>query len=118
LGGQDYFPFGVVERPGSDVLPPEDKGRFAVTKTVSDEYVFRAVPLRNVELTTPYFHSGKVWNLEQAVAIWGRSARQDLTTQETNDIAASCAPLPAGSLASSCRSCLRARPDATSRAAC
>jgi len=73
LGGQEYYPFGVVERPGSEILPPNDKGRFAVTQTASDEYVFRAVPLRNVDLTAPYFHSGKVWDLEQAVAIMGVS---------------------------------------------
>lgn len=73
VGGQDYFPFGVVERPGSDILPPGDKGRFAVTHTASDEYVFRAVPLRNVALTAPYFHTGKVWDLEQAVGIMGAS---------------------------------------------
>jgi len=71
IGGHDYFPFGVVEKPGADVLPPEDKGRFKVTRTADDEYVFRAAPLRNVELTAPYFHSGKVWNLKQAVAIMG-----------------------------------------------
>lgn len=73
LGGQAYFPFGVVKRPGADILPPEDKGRFAVTNTASDEYVFRASPLRNVALTPPYFHSGEVWDLEQAVAIMGGS---------------------------------------------
>ena len=89
LGGQAYFPFGVVERPGSDVLPPEDKGRFAVTKTASDEYVFRAVPLRNVALTAPYFHSGKVWSLEQAVAIMGTAQLgKELTPQKTGEIAA------------------------------
>ena len=71
LGGQDYFPFGVVERPGSDILPLEDRGRFAVTRTATDEYVFRAVPLRNVALTAPYFHTGKVWDLQQAVRIMG-----------------------------------------------
>jgi cytochrome c peroxidase len=69
IGGQMYTPFGVVERPGADILPPDDKGRFAVTKTVSDEYVFRVPPLRNAELTPPYFHSGKVWDLTQAVGI-------------------------------------------------
>lgn len=73
LGGNGYYPFGVVERPGADVLPVADKGRFAVTKTASEEYVFRAAPLRNVALTAPYFHSGKVWDLEQAVAIMGSS---------------------------------------------
>ncbi len=71
IGGHDYFPFGVVEKPGADVLPPEDKGRFKVTRTADDEYVFRAAPLRNVALTAPYFHSGKVWSLKQAVAIMG-----------------------------------------------
>jgi cytochrome c peroxidase len=71
LGGQAYFPFGVVKRPGADILPEGDKGRFAVTNTASDEYVFRAAPLRNVALTAPYFHSGEVWDLEQAVAIMG-----------------------------------------------
>ncbi len=71
LGGQDYYPFGLVERPGAEILPPEDKGRFNVTKTASDEYVFRAPPLRNVELTAPYFHSGRVWSLKQAVAVMG-----------------------------------------------
>jgi cytochrome c peroxidase len=73
LGGQSYYPFGVVERPGADILPLDDKGRFAVTQTASDEYVFRASPLRNIAITAPYFHSGQVWDLEQAVMIMGDS---------------------------------------------
>jgi cytochrome c peroxidase len=73
VGGGMYAPFGVIERPGADVLPPGDKGRFAVTKTASDEYVFRVPSLRNVVLTPPYFHSGKVWDLRQAVGIMGSS---------------------------------------------
>ena len=71
IGGQAYFPFGVVEKPGADILPPGDKGRFAVTKTVDDQYVFRAAPLRNVALRAPYFHSGQVWGLKQAVGVMG-----------------------------------------------
>ena len=73
VGGQGYFPFGVIKKPGADILPEGDKGRFAVTNTAADEYVFRAAPLRNVALTPPYFHSGEVWDLEQAVAIMGDS---------------------------------------------
>lgn len=73
LGGQGYFPFGVIKKPGADVLPEGDKGRFSVTNTAADEYVFRAAPLRNIALTPPYFHSGEVWDLEQAVAIMGDS---------------------------------------------
>lgn len=71
VGGEGYFPFGLIEKPGADVLPENDKGRFAVTNTADDSYVFRAAPLRNVALTAPYFHSGKVWNLKQAVAVMG-----------------------------------------------
>ena len=73
VGGHDYYPFGLVEKPGAEVLPEKDKGRFAVTKTADDSYVFRAAPLRNIALTAPYFHSGKVWDLQQAVQIMGEA---------------------------------------------
>ncbi|EKF56941.1 cytochrome-c peroxidase [Agrobacterium albertimagni AOL15] len=73
VGGEGYYPFGLIEKPGADVLPEGDKGRFAVTNTADDSYVFRAAPLRNVALTAPYFHSGKVWGLNEAVAIMGTS---------------------------------------------
>jgi cytochrome c peroxidase len=73
VGGSMYAPFGVVERPGAAMLPPADKGRFEVTKTVSDEYVFKVPTLRNIALTPPYFHTGKAWDLRQAVAVMGAS---------------------------------------------
>ena len=89
FGGQTYFPFGVLERPGADILPEDDKGRFEVTATATDEYVFRASPLRNVELTAPYFHSGQVWDLEQAVAIMGTSQLgREISEDEAEKIAA------------------------------
>jgi cytochrome c peroxidase len=88
LGGQEYFPFGLVKRPGADILPPEDKGRYRVTKTASDEYVFRAAPLRNIAITAPYFHSGEVWDLEQAVAVMGTAQLgATLTDEEVASIA-------------------------------
>ncbi len=71
IGGGMYAPFGVVERPGAEFLPPGDKGRFEVTKTVSDEYVFKVPTLRNIDLTPPYFHTGAAWDLRQAVAVMG-----------------------------------------------
>jgi cytochrome c peroxidase len=89
VGGEAYFPFGVVEKPGAEILPAKDKGRFAVTKTASDDYVFRAAPLRNVALRAPYFHSGQVWSLKQAVGIMGASQLgQKLTDQEEDAIVA------------------------------
>lgn len=71
LGGQAYFPFGVIHKPADDVRPIGDMGRFKVTQAKTDEYVFRAAPLRNVAVTAPYFHSGKVWKLQDAVTIMG-----------------------------------------------
>lgn len=82
LGGGMYAPFGVVEKPGAEFLPPADKGRLTVTKTPSDEYVFKVPTLRNIALTAPYFHTGQSWDLRQAVAVMGTS---QLGTQLNDD---------------------------------
>jgi cytochrome c peroxidase len=73
VGGGMYAPFGVVEKPGAELLPPADEGRFIVTNTPSDEYVFKVPTLRNITLTAPYFHTGQAWDLRQAVAVMGAS---------------------------------------------
>ncbi|MBL9072373.1 cytochrome-c peroxidase [Tabrizicola sp.] len=89
VGGHGYYPFGLVEKPGAEVLPEGDKGRFKVTETASDEYVFRAAPLRNIALTAPYFHSGKVWDLNVAVEIMAESQLgESLKPEETAQIVA------------------------------
>lgn len=87
VGGGMYAPFGVVEKPGADFLPPADKGRFQVTSTTSDEYVFKVPTLRNIELTPPYFHSGKSWDLKQAIAVMAASQLgQELNDEEVGSI--------------------------------
>jgi cytochrome c peroxidase len=89
LGGQDYYPFGLIKKPGAEILPPGDKGRFEVTQTATDSYVFRAAPLRNIALTAPYFHSGEVWGLKEAVAVMGSAQLgTELTDEETGLITA------------------------------
>ncbi len=89
VGGHGYYPFGLIEKPGSDILPEGDKGRFAVTETADDEYVFRAAPLRNIALTAPYFHSGKVWDLSVAVEIMAESQLGEaLQPEETAQLVA------------------------------
>jgi cytochrome c peroxidase len=35
--------------------------------------VFKVPTLRNIALTRPYFHTGKSWDLRQAVAVMGTS---------------------------------------------
>lgn len=89
IGGASYSPFGVVEKPGAEFLPPADKGRFMVTDTPSDEYVFKVPTLRNITLTAPYFHSGRAWDLRQAVAVMGASQLGiHLTDDEVDKITA------------------------------
>ncbi|BCM17541.1 cytochrome-c peroxidase [Mesorhizobium sp. J8] len=89
VGGGMYAPFGVVEKPGWEFLPPDDKGRIEVTRKVDDEYVFKVPTLRNVALTAPYFHSGHSWDLDQAVAVMGTTQLgTQLKPEEVDNIVA------------------------------
>ena len=72
MGGTGYYKFGVMENPAPDIMTG-DKGRFKITSLEKDEYTFKSPSLRNIALTPPYFHSGKIWSLEEAVSIMGSS---------------------------------------------
>ena len=63
LGGEMYQKLGAV-KPYPDA---SDAGRQAVTKQESDWLVFKVPSLRNIDKTGPYFHTGKVATLEEAV---------------------------------------------------
>ena len=89
LGGAAYFPFGVAQNPSELIRPFADKGRSAVTKSSADDFVFRAAPLRNVALRAPYFHTGQVWTLEEAVNLMAADQlNETLTPDETGAIVA------------------------------
>jgi len=64
-GGNSFQKFGVVRTPEG----LQDPGRVEVTKDEKDRFVFKVPSLRNIALTAPYFHDGKVWALEEAVQI-------------------------------------------------
>jgi len=88
FGGQMYEEFGVVEPywkyTKSD---PIDEGRYAVTKSEADKYVFKVPVLRNVEKTAPYFHDGSVGKLENAVWIMGKiQLGKDLGKTQVEDV--------------------------------
>jgi cytochrome c peroxidase len=68
MGGTGYYKFGVQERPKAEILAG-DTGRFKVTSFEKDQYFFKSPSLRNIVLTPPYFHSGKVWSLAEAVSV-------------------------------------------------
>jgi cytochrome c peroxidase len=63
VGGGRFVKSGVVHP-----YPHEaDEGRFKVTGREVDRFVFKVPSLRNVMLTAPYFHDGKVATLAEAV---------------------------------------------------
>lgn len=84
LGGRTFMPFThAAESEGPDL------GRFQVTGREADRYVFRVAPLRNVELTYPYFHDGSAETLEEAVRIMGYSQlNRDFTDEEVDQLVA------------------------------
>lgn len=86
MGGTGYYKFGVKENPDA-ALMTGDKGRFKVTSLEKDEYSFKSPSLRNIALTPPYFHSGKVWPLEEAVSIMGSTQLGiSLSKEDVRDI--------------------------------
>jgi cytochrome c peroxidase len=62
LGGQTYHKMGLV-KPYANA---EDTGRFGVTKDEGDKFKFKVPSLRNIALTAPYFHDGRVPQLNEA----------------------------------------------------
>lgn len=89
LGGTMYAKFGQVEAPGPKYLPPDDKGRGAITGKAADNYFFKVPTLRNIALTAPYFHTGSEPDLAKAVDVMATTQLgQTLSKAETAQIVA------------------------------
>jgi cytochrome c peroxidase len=65
VGGTMYQKLGLV-KPWPN---QKDRGRAEVTKSPSDELMFKASQLRNIDHTAPYFHDGSAKTLEEAVKV-------------------------------------------------
>lgn len=59
------FDFHGIGVPDSRQI--KDFGRFFSTREINDKFKFRTPPLRNVVLTSPYFHNGSISNLKDVV---------------------------------------------------
>lgn len=67
----------------------EDTGRYKVTQSEPDRYMWRVPTWRNVALTAPYFHNGSVKTLDEAVRVMGKTQlNRDLKDGEVKDIVA------------------------------
>lgn len=82
------FPFHKTEYTEKYGLK-EDPGRFGVTGNAGDKNKFRVPTLRNVALTAPYFHNGRVRTLNEAVRIMAPSQLHErLAEQQIEDVVA------------------------------
>lgn len=65
----------------------KDLGRFNVTQKPEDKNFWRVPTWRNVALTAPYFHNGKVKTLDEAVRVMAKTQLgKTLTNAEVSDI--------------------------------
>ena len=84
LGGNSFQKRGLVHP-----WETSDLGRADVTKEDADKHKFKVPMLRNIALTGPYFHDGKVVSLDEAVRKMGwHQLDKRLTEEEVADIVA------------------------------
>ena len=84
LGGETFEPLGK-ENPYENQA---DQGIFDLTGNEEDRMFFKVAPLRNVALTAPYFHDGRIASLDEAIRKMGKLQLDlDLDTEQVSDIA-------------------------------
>jgi cytochrome c peroxidase len=91
VGGNMFQKFGVMRDYFADRgdVKKADLGRFNVTGREEDMHVFRVPSLRNVALTSPYFHDGSASTLEDAVGVMARyQLGRSITPAQVQTIAA------------------------------
>lgn len=64
IGGASFSRLGVVNS-----LAVEQTGLYEVTGNELDRFFFKVPSLRNVELTYPYFHTGEISELKEAIKV-------------------------------------------------
>jgi len=85
LGGETFEPLGK-ENPYPNQA---DQGLFEVSGQIEDRMYFKVAQLRNIALTAPYFHDGRIATLEEAIRQMGiLQLNQDLDARQVSDIAA------------------------------
>ena len=83
VGGNAYQKLGRV----SSWPALTDSGRFKVTHSPSDLYVFKVAALRNVDKTSPYLHDGSIESLPTMIRMMGQhQLGVTLTESQVRDI--------------------------------
>ncbi len=91
IGGNLFQKFGVFQT-GENIRRPVsegDLGRWTTTHLERDRGVFRVPSLRNVEVTSPYFHDGRISSLKEAVLLMGQmQLEEDISESDADDLVA------------------------------
>ncbi|WP_026098419.1 cytochrome-c peroxidase [Kamptonema formosum] len=74
VGGNLFQKFGIMGDYFAErgKVTKADLGRFNVTSNPQDKYVFKVPSLRNITLTSPYFHDGSAKTLSEAIAVMAK----------------------------------------------
>lgn len=91
MGEGHYQPFPQIPGSKYDKMYDltSDLGRFEVTKNPEDKNHWRVPTWRNVAITAPYFHNGKVKTLDEAVRVMAKTQLgMDLKDKQVQDIVA------------------------------
>jgi cytochrome c peroxidase len=91
MGEGNYKPFPQVPGSKYDKMYDltSDLGRYEVTKKEEDKHHWRVPTWRNVAITAPYFHNGKVKTLDEAVRVMAKTQLDmDLNDSQVSDIVA------------------------------
>jgi cytochrome c peroxidase len=89
MGEGNYQPFPQIPGSKFDKMYDltSDLGRYEVTKNIEDKNHWRVPTWRNIALTAPYFHNGKVKTLDEAVRVMAKTQLDvDLKENQVQDI--------------------------------
>lgn len=91
MGEGNYQPFPQIPGSKYDKMYDltSDLGRYEVTKKADDKNHWRVPTWRNIAITAPYFHNGKVKTLDEAVRVMAKTQLDmDLKDNQVADIVA------------------------------
>ncbi|NOY62786.1 MAG: c-type cytochrome [Gammaproteobacteria bacterium] len=88
-GFYELFPNYVGSRYDELYQLTKDIGRYLVTGVETDRRMWRVPTLRNVALTAPYFHNGRVKTLDEAVRVMAKvELGKELTQPQVDELVA------------------------------
>lgn len=81
-GFYELFPNNLGSKYDKSHKLTDDLGRYEYSKDPGEKYMWRVPPLRNIELTAPYFHNGSAETLEEAVAIMAKTQTDKVLSKD------------------------------------